>query len=300
MNDGAEVAVLVNPTAGRGRRGGVLADVVGRLRAARLVPRVLAAPDRERAQQACRDAVDRSPAALVAVGGDGTVHLAVQAVAGTDVPLGVVPIGTGNDFVGALGLPLEPEAAIKALVAALTQGQRTVIDLGRATGPGADPLWFGTVLSAGLDASINERANQLRWPKGPRRYDLSILAEIAQLAPHDYKLVLDGETRELTAMIVAVGNTARYGGGLPVCPTADPTDGVLDLTIIGPIGRATAVKMKSLMRKAKHVEHPAVSTHRVRTLEIHGEPRRTYADGERGLPLPVTVECVPGSLQLLA
>ncbi|BCJ35596.1 sphingosine kinase [Actinocatenispora thailandica] len=294
------MAVLVNPTAGRGRRAGVLADVVGRLRAARLVPRVLAAPDRERAQQACREAVDRSPAALVAVGGDGTVHLAVQAVAGTEVPLGVVPIGTGNDFAGALGLPIDPEPAIKRLVAALTQGQRTIIDLGRATAPGAEPLWFGTVLSAGLDASINERANQMRWPKGPRRYDLSILAEIARLAPHDYKLVLDGETQELTAMIVAVGNTARYGGGLPVCPAADPADGMLDLTVIGPIGRATAVQMKSLMRKGKHIDHPAVTTRRVRTLEIHGEPRRTYADGERGLPLPVTVECVPNALQLLA
>lgn len=292
--------MLVNPTAGRGRRAGVLADVVGRLRAARLTPRVLVAETREAALAACRDAVQAHPAAVVAVGGDGTVHLAVQAVAGTDVPLGVVPIGTGNDFVGALGLPAEPQVAIRALVGALTQGRWRAVDLGRASGPGGDPLWFGTVLSAGLDASINERANQMRWPHGPRRYDLSILAEIAQLAPHDYKLVADGEARELTAMIVAVGNTSRYGGGLPVCPAADPSDGLLDLTVIGPIGRATAVRMKSLMRRGRHVDHPAVCTRRVRSLEIHGEPRRTYADGERALPLPVTVECVPGALQLLA
>ncbi|HEY3506943.1 MAG TPA: diacylglycerol kinase family protein [Actinocatenispora sp.] len=300
MIDASEVAVLVNPSAGRGRRAGVVADVIGRLRAARLTPKLLPAPDRDAALAVCREAVADRPAAVVAVGGDGTVHLALQAVAGTGVPLGVVPIGTGNDFVGALGLPEQPEPAIKALVAALRDGHRRAVDLGRASQPGAADVWYGTVLSAGLDASINERANRMAWPKGPRRYDVSILAEILQLAPHDYKLVLDGETRELSAMIIAVGNTGRYGGGLRVCPNADPADGLLDLTIISPIGRATAVRMKSLMRQGRHLDHPAVESHRARTVEIHGESRRTYADGERGLALPVTVECVPEALALLA
>ncbi|MGA8112653.1 MAG: diacylglycerol kinase family protein [Actinocatenispora sp.] len=296
---GSEVAVLANPLAGRGRRAGVLADVVGRLRAARLTPKLLRAGSRQEALEACREAVADKPAALLAVGGDGTVHLALQAVAGTGVPLGVVPVGTGNDFASALGVPTGEHPAIKAAVSAIAEGRTRVLDLGRASHAGEPGMWYGTVLSAGLDSSINERANRMRWPKGPRRYDLSILVEIAKLAPRDYKLVLDGEPQELSAMIIAVGNAASYGGGLRICPHAELSDGMLDLTVIGPIGRGTAMRIKSSVRKGTHLEHPAVSHHHVRTIEIHGPSMHTYADGERALPLPVTVECVPGALHAL-
>lgn len=301
MTNGAQVAVLANPIAGRGKRGGVIADVVGRLRAARFSPRVLTAGTRAEALDACLAAVADRPAALVAVGGDGTVHLALQAVADTDTPLGVVPIGTGNDFAGALELPLAAEPAIKAVVSALREGRTRDLDLARASQEDAEPLWYGTVLSAGLDASINERANRMRWPKGPRRYDLSILVEIARLTPHAYRLVVDGQPRELDAMIIAVGNTTRYGGGLPICPRADPADGLLDLTVVGPIGRAAAIRLNSQVRKGTHLDdNPAVCAQRARRVEIHGPRMRTYADGERGLSLPVSIDCVPGALHLLA
>ncbi len=292
--------MLANPIAGRGRRAGILADVIGRLRAARLSPRLLQADTRQEALDACREAVSAEPAALVAVGGDGTVHLALQAVAGTQVPLGMVPVGTGNDFASAVGLPPGEHEAIKATVSAIVAGRTAVVDLARATHIGEAGMWYGTVLSAGLDSSINERANRMRWPKGPRRYDLSILVEIAKLAPRDYKLVLDGGApQELSAMIIAVGNGATYGGGLRICPDADLHDGMLDLTVIGPIGRPTAVRLKSLVRRGTHLQHPAVSHHRVRTVEIHGPTTHTYADGERALPLPVSIECVAGALHVL-
>lgn len=301
MVDGAEVVVLANPGAGRGRRAGVLAEVFGRLRAARLAPRLLPAASRQEALESCRDAVAAGPAAVLVVGGDGTVHLALQAVAGTSVPLGVVPVGTGNDFAATLGFtPARAHDAAAAAVAAIREGRTTAIDLARATHEGEPGMWYGTVLSAGLDSSINERANRMRWPKGPRRYDLSILVEIARLAPRDYRLVLDGTPQDLSAMIIAVGNGTSYGGGLRICPNADVRDGLLELTIVGPIGRGAAIRLKGLVRKGTHLRHPAVSHHRVRTVEIHGPALRTYADGERGLELPVRVECVPGAVTVLA
>ncbi len=294
------MAVLANPIAGRGRRAGILADVIGRLRAARLTPRLLRADTRQEALDACREAVAGQPQALVAVGGDGTVHLALQAVAGTPVPLGVVPVGTGNDFASAVGLPTGEHEAIKATVEAIVAGRSNAVDLARVTHFGAVDMWYGTVLSAGLDSSINERANRMRWPKGPRRYDLSILVEIARLAPRDYKLVLDGgEPQELSAMIIAVGNGPTYGGGLRICPDADLHDGMLELTVIGPIGRPAAVRLKSLVRRGIHLRHPAVSHHRVATVEIHGPTTHTYADGERAVALPVSIECVAGAVRVL-
>jgi diacylglycerol kinase (ATP) len=310
VDAGAEVAVLANPVAGRGRHGGIAGELVDRLAEAGLRPRLLDAPSREAALAAAREAVGQGsqgaeggrgrPAALIAVGGDGTVHLALQAVAGTGVPLGVVPIGTGNDFAGAIGLPTVPRQAVESVAEALAGGRTRAMDLARATPVGGgDAVWYATVLSAGLDASINERANRMRWPKGPSRYQLSILAEIAVLRPHDYALVLDGERTELSAMLIAVGNTTSYGGGVPICPRADHADGLLDLTVIDPIGRPTAIRINSLARKGTHLAHPKVRHFQARTVEIHGPAVHTYADGERAAALPVTITAVPSALRLL-
>jgi diacylglycerol kinase (ATP) len=310
-----EVAVLANPVAGRGRHGGVAGELLERLAAAGVPARLLDAPDRDAALAAAKTAVEGRPAALVAVGGDGTVHLALQAVAGTGVPLGVVPIGTGNDFAGATGLPTVPHLAVDAVTAALTAPPSgpaagstagavpltRTMDLARAAGlDGPDePVWYATVLSAGLDASINERANRMRWPKGPRRYDISVLVEILVLRPHDYTLVLDGERTELPAMLIAVGNTTSYGGGVPICPGADHADGLLDLTVIDPIGRPTAIRINGLARRGTHLAHPKVRHFRARSVEIHGPAVHAYADGERAAALPLTITCVPAALHLL-
>jgi diacylglycerol kinase (ATP) len=82
-----------------------------------------------------------------------------------------------------------------------------------------------TVLCCGFDAAVTDRANRLRWPRGPRRYDVAILAELARLRPRELTLVLDGEPRTLAATLVAVGNTPWYGGGMRVCPAAAPPTG---------------------------------------------------------------------------
>src|SRR5690606_4488553 len=107
-----------------------------------------------------RAAVAGDPAALVAVGGDGLVSLALQAVAGTSVPLGIIAAGTGNDFARACGLPRRgPAAAAVAVAAALRTRDLTAVDLGRA-----GSTWFGGVLAAGFDSRVTERGNRMRWP----------------------------------------------------------------------------------------------------------------------------------------
>src|SRR5699024_5283126 len=113
---------------------------------------------------------------LVVLGGDGAVHQAVQFCAETEVALGVVPCGTGNDLARAPSVSTRPLAAAAAIVGALREGRSRRIGLGKV-----GELWFGTVLCAGFDAKVNERANSLPWPKGSRRYDAAILAELAAL-----------------------------------------------------------------------------------------------------------------------
>ncbi len=180
-SDRAPVAVLLNPTAGRGRYRPVLPAILDRLRASGRELEVLDADTPRSALEACRAAVRDGAGALVAAGGDGTVHSGLQAVA-----------GTGNDFVVQVGLPEEPIAAAEAVAGALREGTSRKVDLARLTDADGEVRWFGAVLAAGFDAIVNERANRMRFPKGPRRYDEAIVSELLRLRPRPFTRILDG------------------------------------------------------------------------------------------------------------
>jgi diacylglycerol kinase (ATP) len=293
------VAVLLNPAAGRGRNDRLREAILTRLRAGGHHLRVLSPGTPEEADTACRAAVAGGAAGLVAVGGDGTMHLALQAVAGTGVPFGIVPAGTGNDFAVEAGLPADPLAAADTIAAALAAGRATTLDLARLTGPDGRQQWFAAVLGAGFDAIVNERANRMRFPRGPRRYDLATFIELVRLRPRAYTMRLDGVEHRLDAVLVAIGNTASYGGGHRICPDADATDGLLDVLVGARMSRTQLARIKPTVLTGTHVAHPLVSCFRARTVELSGEPITTYADGERAYPLPITVASVPGALALL-
>ncbi|GAB3146147.1 YegS/Rv2252/BmrU family lipid kinase [Micromonospora sonneratiae] len=293
------VAVLANPAAGRGRYRALLPTVLERLGTAGREVRLLDARTVDEAQAACRTAVHDGAAAVVTVGGDGTVHVALQAVAGTGVAFGPVPAGTGNDFAVETGFPADPLAAVDVITAALATGRTRPVDLARTTSAEGGERWYGAVLAAGFDAIVNERANRMRWPRGPRRYDIAILVELARLRPRRYTLRLDDVEHQLDAVLVAVGNCASYGGGMRICPAADPTDGLLDVVVAGAVGRGTLVRIKPRVYRGTHVEHPQVHSYRARTVELQADGIVAYADGERLAQLPVTVTAVPGALHLL-
>ncbi|MGY1652492.1 diacylglycerol/lipid kinase family protein [Geodermatophilus sp. SYSU D01119] len=289
-----DVAVLVSAAAGRGRARTAAAAVLDALRAGGVTPQVLPATSREDAERAAARAVAAGTGAVVAVGGDGAAHAGLQAVAGTGTPLAVVPAGTGNDLALALGVPPEPVAAATAAAADLREGALRPVDAGRTAG-----RWWATVLCCGFDSAVTDRANRLRWPRGPRRYDVAILAELARLRPRAVTLTLDGEARTLPVTLVAVGNTPWYGGGMRVCPAADPTDGLLDVTVVGPVTRRELVRTRPRLTEGTHVAHPAVTVHRAARVELAGAGLTTYADGEPVAALPVVAEAVPGALRVV-
>ncbi|SFO76642.1 diacylglycerol kinase [Geodermatophilus dictyosporus] len=289
-----DVAVLVSPAAGRGRARAVSGAVLDVLRRRGLTPHVLPAADRAGVERAAAAAVAAGTGAVVAVGGDGAAHAALQAVAGTATPLAVVPAGTGNDLALALGVPPEPVAAAAAAAADLREGAVRTVDAGRTAG-----RWWATVLCCGFDSAVTDRANRLRWPRGPRRYDVAVLAELARLRPREVTLTLDGVRRTLPVTLVAVGNTACYGGGLRVCPVADPADGHLDVTVVGPVSRRELVRTRPRLTSGTHVGHPAVTVHRAARVELAGAGLTAWADGEPVAALPVVAEAVPGALRVL-
>ncbi|MCW8100043.1 diacylglycerol kinase [Streptomyces tauricus] len=291
----SEITLFVNPTAGRGRGARAAQPAASALRAAGFSVRTVLGENARDALTRARAAVAAGTGALVAVGGDGMAGLALQAVAGTDTPLGLVAVGTGNDFARSLGLPVrDPAAAGRVVAGALKEGRLRDIDLGRVGG-----TWFGTVLASGFDSRVNDRGNRMRWPTGRFKYDLAMLAELAAFKPFPYRITLDdGEVREIEATLVAVGNGSSYGGGMQICADADLTDGLFDITVVGACGRASLLRVFPQVYKGTHLSHPMVSTCRAAKVELAAEGITGYADGEPLGPLPLVAECVRGAVRV--
>ncbi|QKW05617.1 diacylglycerol kinase [Streptomyces sp. NA04227] len=292
----SEITLFVNPAAGGGRGRRAAEPVAEELRRAGFTVRGVRGTDAEDARRCVRQAVAEGTDALFAVGGDGLVHMALQAVAGTGVPLGVIAVGTGNDFARSLGLPVrDPAAAARLAATALAQNRAGEIALGRAAG-----TWFGTVLASGFDSRVNDRGNRIRLPLGRFKYDVATVAELAAFRPIPYRLTLDGgEPQDIEATLVAVGNGPSYGGGMRICAGADPREGMFSVTVVGRATRRDLLKVFPRVYKGTHLEHPAVTVHRAARIELAAPGVTAYADGEPLAALPLAVECRAGALRVL-
>ena len=286
-----QIALLTNPTSGKGRGGRISATVAARLRDAGLAVRELVGRDADEALDLARATVVEGVGTLAVVGGDGMVHLAVQALAGSQTRLGLVPAGTGNDVARYLDLPRKD---VLAATDVLIGGKERTIDLARV-----GSKYFVTVLAAGFDAKVNERANQMTWPRGQMRYNLATIAELRTFEPIPYVLDLDGEEHRFEAMMVAVGNGPSFGGGLRITEGALLDDGLLDVVVIRPMSKTALVRTYPKLFKGTHVHHPEYRHYPARTVTIAAPGVVAYADGERIGALPLTVEVVPHALRVL-
>jgi len=298
------LVVAINPTASFGKGRDVGPAVVQTLRALGHDVTSLQEPDFEQLQEAGRRAVATRPDALIVVGGDGMVNLGTNLVVGTTVPLGVVPSGTGNDMARGLGIPHHStEASIEALIAALAKPPR-LIDTGRieyTDDESGEPAtrWFACVLSAGFDATVNERANRMQHPKGASRYLLALVLELARLKPIAYRLGLDGQEKPIEAMLVSIGNNVSLGGGMKVTPDALVDDGLLDVLVVRPLSRLAFLRIFPRVFRGTHVTDRRVSIDRAKVVTLDSPTAVAYADGERIARLPVTVTVDPKSLRML-
>ncbi|MEI2818923.1 MAG: diacylglycerol kinase [Marmoricola sp.] len=287
----SEIALLTNPTSGKGRGAKAAELALPRLRAAGFAVRSIQGRDAAEALDLAHQCVADGVETLVVVGGDGMVHLGAQAVAETRTALGVIPAGTGNDVARYLDIPRNnPTAAADVIVA----GNQTQIDLARA-----NDTWFVTVLAAGFDAIVNERANKMTWPRGQMRYNLATLAELRLLAPIPYVLDIDGTQHTFEATMVAVGNGPSFGGGLRITEGADLTDGLLDVVIIEPLTKLELLKTYPKLFKGTHVHHPSYRHHRCARVSVSSPQITAYADGERLGPLPMSISCHPAALRVV-
>lgn len=286
-----EIVILTNPTSGKGRGMQIAKATTARLREAGCTVRSLVGLDADEARDLAKCSVAEGIDTLLVVGGDGMVNLAAQAVVGSDVALGIVPAGTGNDVARSLDIPRsDPAAATDVILGSRTRR----IDLARV-----GDQHFVTVLAAGFDAAVNERANAMTWPRGRMRYNLATLAELRVFQPIPYTLTLDGEVHRLEAMLVAVGNGPSFGGGLRITHGARIDDGWLDVVVIGPMSKVDLVRTYPKLYSGGHTHHPQYQHHRVRSVSVDASGVVAYADGERVGPLPMSVEVAAKALKVL-
>lgn len=294
--------LLANPAARAGAHTGAATHAAERLRDHGIRTTIISGGSAEESSELLRTAVRLGTDAVVVAGGDGTVNLAIQEVAGTGIPLGVIPAGTGNDLAATVGLK---ELDIAAAAEAIAAGGTRTIDLARVTRTDGTTRYFGTVLASGFDSKVNDRANAMRWPRGGSRYNIAILIEFLTLKgiPYEVELEFADGTRERIAqdlVMATVGNGRTYGGGIPICPDADPADGLLDVTIVRPAGRLHLLRLLPRVYKGTHTTVPEVSTYRVRSAYLSSPGVTAYADGDPVGTLPLTVDVVPGALRVFA
>lgn len=292
------VTVVCNQRSGGGRAGRALPKVVRRLQEgvtdAEL--HVVTSTSYEQARDLTRAAalIAREGDVVAVMGGDGMAHLGLNACADTDATLAVIPAGTGNDFARGAGVP----SSIKESVEALVRGKVRMMDLSLLTNS-TGSRYVGAVVSSGYDARVNRATNDIRLRLGPLSYGYIALRELVHFSPLTYRLVIDGEPREVEAMLVAVCNTGVFGGGMQISPDADAADGLLDVTIIHKASRGKLLRLLPLTYTGGFVHSPVVERLRARTVEVDGDDMFLMGDGEEMGEVPAKVECHPGVLRLI-
>ena len=296
MTEVGRVTLLTNPMAGHGNAPHAAERAVARFQERGVDVTEIVGRDAQHARDLVEGAINNGTDALVVAGGDGVISLALQALAHSDIPLGIIPAGTGNDHAREYGIPVgDPAAAADVIVA----GHTETIDLGLIRASDDTTTWFGTVAATGFDSLVSDRVNRMRWPHGRMRYNLAIVAELSQLRPLPFRLVLDGDREIVTDLtLAAFGNTRSYGGGMLICPDADHADGLLDITMVSSGSRLKLVRLFPTIFTGTHVELDEVTTARARKIWVECPGINAYADGEYACPLPAEISAMPGALTI--
>jgi diacylglycerol kinase (ATP) len=282
-------ALVINPVSGQGQGTTVGTYVAGFLNQHKVDFTIVTGNSAVAITDHLKTFIEKNPdcAGVIAVGGDGLMHIILQIVVPSQIPFALIPAGTGNDFVRTLGWDL---VAVETQLKRIITTNPTAIDLGLVDGE-----WFGAILSTGFDSIVNEKANTMAWPKGPMKYNAAIAIELPRFKPRHYEITLDDRTISTEAMLIAVANGRSYGGGMLVCPNAKINDGLFDVMVLHPVTKIEFMKVFPRVFAGTHVSHPAVEIVRSKNVSIESKAV-AYADGERIGQLPISAECIPNAV----
>jgi diacylglycerol kinase (ATP) len=290
------IAVVANPTSGRGKVAKLIPQVDALLRTLGVAHTLHICEGPEDPERLARQAASVGAEIVAALGGDGQVGAVANGTIGTGAALAVIPAGTGNDFARHLGLDRKhPLEAVHLLASPSIHA----IDVVRIATPERE-RYYVNIGGAGFDSEVNEHANGVRFLKGSAKYVFSTFATLARFKPGDFTVSVDGKDHAFRGMMLAVGNATSYGGGMLICPDARSDDGVLDVCVIQELPRRQFVMAFPKVFKGRHVGHRAVRMLRGSRIVISSDrPFLVYADGERVGGLPATFTVLPGALPVV-
>jgi diacylglycerol kinase (ATP) len=298
----AETVFLVNPAAAAGSTGKRWPEIARRAAAVGLTgPTFFSERPRHLSELARRSAADGARL-LVVVGGDGSVSEVADGIVELDDPpdVAIVPRGTGRDLARTLAIPRRVDAALQVAL----HGSTRTIDLGRATyrswdGHEATSV-FVNVASAGMSGAIAQRANATTKALGGKvSYLWATFAVFARWTAADVRIDVDGETRRGRMFDAIVANGRFLGGGMKICPEAQPDDGVFDVLTIGDVTKRDLVLTMPKIYRGTHLPHPKAELLRGREVRVEtDEPVPIELDGEQPGTTPVRFELVPKRLRL--
>ena len=293
------IGVLVNPAANRGRGGEVGEQVFAALAKAGIPAINLSAESAVAASAKAQIAIsDQEISGVIAVGGDGTAQLGVNICVPNQIPLGLVPAGSGNDQARQLKIKLgNPQDAINNIMQSLENPKR--VDVMRVATEDREFWSFGSI-SAGFDAICAKRANGLKWPKGPNSYVAAMLLELPSFKPIEYHLTIDGDHRTIKAMLCGVANVQNFGGGMRISPNSECEDGELEVFILHEVSRPRLLKIFPTVYQGDHLKFPEVEILKAKSIRIENANYPLSCDGELVGTAPFSAQIHPGALQVFS
>ena len=291
---------LVNPASDNGTTGRRWPELAHRAARLGLTGETLFSERPGHLTELARSAVDGGATLVIAVGGDGTMNEVVNGIAGRDVDLATIPLGTGMDFVRTYGIPTSyPEAVRVAL-----HGEPRTIDAGRVRyrtwGGDEAERWFANVGSVGMSGAVAQRVNGMSKALGGKTTFFYALTRVfLEWRNSEVTVKLDDAERRGAMHDVIVANGVWHGGGMMLAPGARPDDGLFDVVLIGDVGKIDFLTTAPKLYKGKHVAHPKVEVVRSARVEVDAaEHLPIEVEGEQVGTTPAVFEVVPGALRV--
>ena len=294
------LALFLNPTAGRGRARRRLPRILELMDSAGINAELHQSVSVGDLETQVLEAVRGGATQLIIAGGDGSIHEAVNGImaAGGEAALGVVPVGTGNDFAKAAGIPLDWEAATTLLARRISDGaQLRRIDLGRM-----NDRWFANGAGIGLDAKVTQIARSYRWPIGDLVYLAAIFqAMVAGIATPSILIESDELQWDGPLTLANVSNGPWIGGMFHIAPMASNEDGALELLIAAPVSRGRILQLLPKLMRGNHMDEAEIVHASVRRVTVTASAAvPSHLDGEvQPLQSVFEIEVLPGALRLL-
>ncbi len=288
-----KIKIIVNPNAGGGKGRKLFPVLRQKLLDRNISFHLQFSESAEHVTHLARQAQSEDYNIITSCGGDGTAHLALQAMVGNRSTLALIPVGNGNDFPGNLGIPADLDFACDLL----TKGKVRKIDVIQVN----SERYMVGVGGVGFDSEVNSLANRLsRFISGKATYVLPVLYKTLVYQPKVISVQLDNETLQGPVLMVAFGNIKSYGKGMKITPLAEPDDGLFDICWIDPVKKFRLFRFFPTVFRGEHIEMPEVYYYRSTSARVESSfPLDLYGDGEFICQTPFTLRLLPQALRVL-